>query len=165
MLREAVAASYEARGLPTSPDQVMVVPGALAGRRDRGACPASHRVTGLVLESPTYPNAIATLTHAGARLVGVDVPPDAAVAGADVDGLVAAMRQVAPRVAYLIPDFHNPTGALMLDDEQRAGWRGRSPGHARRPSSTSRWWPWRSTGRRCRRRSRRTPPARSAWAA
>ena len=29
------------------------------------------------------------------------------------------MRQVSPRLAYLIPDFHNPTGALM-DDEQRA---------------------------------------------
>ena len=37
----------------------------------------------------------------------------------DVDGLVATLRQVAPRVAYLIPDFHNPTGALMTD-EQRA---------------------------------------------
>jgi DNA-binding transcriptional MocR family regulator len=65
------------------------------------------------VESPTYPNAIATLTHSGARIVGVDVPPDAAQTGPDTAELAATLRQVVPRVAYLIPDFHNPTGALM----------------------------------------------------
>jgi DNA-binding transcriptional MocR family regulator len=58
------------------------------------------------------------LTHSGARLVGVDVPPDAAVSGPDVEGLTTTLRQVAPRVAYLIPDFHNPTGALMTDADR-----------------------------------------------
>ncbi|MCW2807064.1 MAG: PLP-dependent aminotransferase family protein [Marmoricola sp.] len=109
-LREAVADSYAARGLPTSPDQVMVVPGALAGVAIAARAllgPGDRAVT----ESPTYPNAIATLTHSGARIVGVDVPRDEA----DTDPLVTTLRQVVPRVAYLIPDFHNPTGALMLD--------------------------------------------------
>ena len=114
VLREAVAASYAARGLPTDPDQIMVVPGALAGVAIAARALLSTGDRALV-ESPTYPNAIATLTHSGARLVGVDVPPDAAVSGADVEGLVATLRQVSPRVAYLIPDFHNPTGALMAD--------------------------------------------------
>jgi DNA-binding transcriptional MocR family regulator len=118
VLREAVAAAYDARGLPTSPDQVMVVPGALAGIAvaARALLATGDRA---VVESPTYPNAIATLSHAGARLVGVDVPPDAASSGPDVEGLVATLRQVAPRIAYLVPDFHNPTGALM-DDAARA---------------------------------------------
>ena len=109
-LREAVADSYVARGLPTSPEQVMVVPGALAGVAIAARAllgPGDRAVT----ESPTYPNAIATLTHSGARIVGVDVPRDEA----DTDPLVTTLRQVVPRVAYLIPDFHNPTGALMLD--------------------------------------------------
>jgi DNA-binding transcriptional MocR family regulator len=110
ILREAVAASYAARGLPTSADQVMIVPGALAGVAIAARAllnPGDRAVT----ESPTYPNAIATLSHSGARLVGVDVPHDET----DTEPLTTTLRQVAPRVAYLIPDFHNPTGSLMLD--------------------------------------------------
>ncbi|WP_329275379.1 aminotransferase class I/II-fold pyridoxal phosphate-dependent enzyme [Streptomyces sp. NBC_00691] len=35
-------------------------------------------------------------------------------------GLVdAALRQTAPRLAYLIPDFHNPTGHLMPQEQRR----------------------------------------------
>ena len=117
LLREAVAASYDARGLPTSPNQVVIVPGALAGVAiaARALLATGDRA---LLESPTYPNAIAALTHSGARLVGVDVPPDAAVTGSDIEGLTATLRQVRPRVAYLIPDFHNPTGALMSAPER-----------------------------------------------
>ena len=118
VLREAVAASYAARGLPTDPDQVLVVPGALAG-----VAVAARALVGIgdrvVTESPTYPNAIATLSHCGARLVGVDVSRGSRSAGTDTEALSTTLRQVAPRAAYLIPDFHNPTGALM-DDAGRA---------------------------------------------
>ena len=115
VLREAVAASYVARGLATDPAQVMVVPGAQAGVATavRALVTTGDRV---VVESPTYPNAIAALQHSGARLAGVDVPPDAATRGADVDGLDAALQQVRPRAAYLVPDFHNPTGAVLAAD-------------------------------------------------
>ncbi len=109
-LREAVAESYAARGLPTSADQIMIVPGALAGVAIAARAllnPGDRAVT----ESPTYPNAIATLGHCGARLVGVDVPRDES----DTEPLTTTLRQVKPRVAYLIPDFHNPTGSLMRD--------------------------------------------------
>ena len=111
ILREAVAASYAARGLPTTPEQVLVVPGALAGVAIAARAllgPGDRAVT----ESPTYPNAIATLSHAGARVIGVDVPRD----HADTEALTTTLRQVVPRVAYLIPDFHNPTGTLMGDE-------------------------------------------------
>ncbi len=103
VLREAVAASYAERGLPTDPDQVVVVPGALAG-----VAVAARALLGpgdrVLTESPTYPNAIATLVRSGGRVLGAE--PDA-------DALVSGLRQVRPRVAYLIPDFHNPTGALL----------------------------------------------------
>ncbi|RLV51116.1 PLP-dependent aminotransferase family protein [Nocardioides mangrovicus] len=112
VLREAVAATYDARGLPTSPDQVLVVPGALAGVAVavQALVSPGDRV---VLESPTYPNAIAALGHAGARLAGVGVHRDE-----DAADLVTAIRQVAPRAAYLIPDFHNPTARLMGDADR-----------------------------------------------
>jgi DNA-binding transcriptional MocR family regulator len=38
--------------------------------------------------------------------------------GPDSEGLVAAIRQTAPRAAYLIPDFQNPTGAVMTEDQR-----------------------------------------------
>lgn len=109
-LREAIAARYDARGLPTRPDQVIVTAGALAG-----LAVAARAVAGpgerAVVESPTYPNAIATLQHAGTRIAGLDVDHT----GWDVAQVEATVRQVRPRLAYLIPDFHNPTGALMPD--------------------------------------------------
>ncbi|MGZ4437806.1 MAG: MocR-like transcription factor YczR [Nocardioidaceae bacterium] len=114
VLREAIADRYTARGLPTSPDQVVVTSGALAG-----IAVASRALAGVgdrvLVESPTYPNAIAALRRTGARLAGVTVDPT----GWDTGAVEAALRQVGARAAYLVPDFHNPTGALM-DDEQRA---------------------------------------------
>jgi len=113
-LREALAQWYDDRGLPTDPAQVVVTSGALAGvaLSGRALVGTGDRV---VTESPTYPNAIAALRRTGARLTGVDVDPD----GWDVASVEAVLRQVAARAAYLVPDFHNPTGALM-DPEQRA---------------------------------------------
>lgn len=115
VLREAIARSYDARGLPTSPDQVMVVPGALAG--------VSIAVRALLrrgertfVESPTYPNAIATLRHSGARLVSAEVAREEA----QVSAAISTVAQVRPALAYLIPDFHNPTGHLLSDPSREA---------------------------------------------
>ena len=114
VLREALADRFAARGLPTSPDQVVVTSGALAAiaMTARALTTTGDRV---LVESPTYPNAVATWRRSGARLIGVGVDPH----GWDLDSVTAALRQVAPRAAYVVPDFHNPTGSLM-DDEQRA---------------------------------------------
>ncbi|MEO9220551.1 MAG: PLP-dependent aminotransferase family protein, partial [Mycobacteriaceae bacterium] len=109
-LREAIAAKYDARGLPTAPDQVIVTAGALAALAVASRAVARVGDRALV-ESPTYPNAIATLRHAGTRVAGLDVDHS----GWDVGQAESTIRQVRPALAYLIPDFHNPTGALMPD--------------------------------------------------
>lgn len=112
-LREAIAQRYCERGLPTTSDQIMITAGALAGLAlaGRTLLGPGDRV---LMESPTYPNAIATMRAAGARPVAL--PMDST--GWDTESVVAALRQTAPRAAVLIPDFHNPTGALM-DAAQR----------------------------------------------
>jgi DNA-binding transcriptional MocR family regulator len=112
-LREALAQRFTDRGLATSPDQVMVTSGALAGLAvtARALLAPGDRV---LLESPTYPNAIDTLRRSGARTVALPLDRD----GWDVGAAEAALRQTAPRAAYLIPDFHNPTGALMPDTQR-----------------------------------------------
>jgi DNA-binding transcriptional MocR family regulator len=111
-LREAVASSYAARGLPTDADQIVITPGALAAVAI-GARALVRPGARVLLESPTYPNAIAGFARSGARTSGVD-------AGATwADGVSAAVRQLRPAIAYLIPDFHNPTGALRCDQDRR----------------------------------------------
>jgi DNA-binding transcriptional MocR family regulator len=107
-LREAIADRYTRRGTPTTPDQVLVTTGAqhaihllLAAH-----CGPGDRV---VVEHPTYPRAIDAARAAGGRPVPVPVQPD----GLDLDLLDSTVRQVSPRVAYLIPDHHNPTGTSL----------------------------------------------------
>ncbi|MDX6357277.1 MAG: hypothetical protein QOH37_331, partial [Nocardioidaceae bacterium] len=92
---------------------VIVVPGALAGLAVTARAVARPGDRAL-LESPTYPNAIATVQHAGARIAGVDVDHR----GWDAEQVAATVRQLRPALAYLIPDFQNPTGALMPDDDR-----------------------------------------------
>lgn len=113
-LREAVARRYAARGLPTDPEQILITSGALSALAIvvRAFVEPGDRV---LTESPTYPNAIATLRGARARVVGADIDQT----GWATSSLVDATRQLRPRSAYLMPDFHNPTG-LLMDDEQRA---------------------------------------------
>lgn len=110
-LREAVAARYAGRGVPTTPEQIMIVPGAMSGLAVVARALVKRRGTRTLVESPTYPNGIATLRHSGARLVSSHVGRD----DARIDALLEVVRQVGPALALLIPDFHNPTGHLMSD--------------------------------------------------
>lgn len=113
-LREAVAEGYRRRGLPTDPDQVLVTSGALSGLSLvlRTLLSPGDRV---LAETPTYPNGLLALAQAGARVVPLPVQ----AAGWDLERLGATLRQAAPTLAYLVPDYQNPTGAL-LDDAGRA---------------------------------------------
>ncbi len=112
-LQARIAAAYDARGVPTVPEQIMVTAGALAAASvvARAFTAPGDRV---VVESPTYPNATQAVRQAGARLVPATVDPD----GWDLDALGATLRQSSPRLAYLIPDFQNPTGHLMSDAQR-----------------------------------------------
>ncbi|PTR31050.1 GntR family transcriptional regulator [Rhodococcus sp. OK519] len=119
VLREAIAARYRARGLETSPDQIMVTSGAQhALRLLLGVLAApGERV---LVDHPTYPNALAAIRRVGARPIPVPVRPEGGVSRSwDLGGIRSAARQTAARMAYFIPDFHNPTG-LCLDDAGRA---------------------------------------------
>ncbi|HET8970681.1 MAG TPA: PLP-dependent aminotransferase family protein [Candidatus Nanopelagicales bacterium] len=108
VLREALAARFTERGLPTGADQIMVTCGTLAAMAvvTRAYLGPGDR---LLLESPSYPNVIATARRIGVRPVALPLDPT----GWDPDALEAALRQTSPRAAYLIPDYHNPTGLLM----------------------------------------------------
>lgn len=107
-LRESIAQRYTSRGLPTTADQIFVTIGAQG---------AIHQIVTsqvsmgdhVVIEQPTYPNAVDTLRAAGARLVPVPV----SVHGWQIDQVIETIDRVRPRLAYMILDHHNPTGARL----------------------------------------------------
>ncbi|WP_449291467.1 MocR-like transcription factor YczR [Nonomuraea marmarensis] len=114
VLRERIAAHHTARGLATRPEQIVVT---------TGSQHAIQLVVGLLVgagdavlvESPTYPHAVDAARHRGARIVPVGISHG----GWQPDLVIGSMRQSGARLAYLMPDFQNPTGALM-DDGTRA---------------------------------------------
>jgi len=114
-LRAEIAARYAERGLPTTPDQIIVTAGALAATSI--AVRAMTQIGDRVLtESPTHPNSVDAIRRSGARVVAVPMSPG----GWDLPLLEATIRQTAPRAAWLVVDFQNPTGWLMSDaDRQR----------------------------------------------
>ncbi|MBF6370944.1 aminotransferase class I/II-fold pyridoxal phosphate-dependent enzyme, partial [Nocardia puris] len=73
----------------------------------------------VLIEHPTYPNAIEAIRDVGARPIPVPLLLENPSAGWDLDGLRSAARQTAATLAYLVPDFNNPTG-MLLDAEGRA---------------------------------------------
>jgi DNA-binding transcriptional MocR family regulator len=113
VLRAAIAERFTARGLPTSPDQVLVTGGAqnaIAIALSALVSPGDR----VLVEHPTYPNALVAIASRGARAVPVPMAPEIdGAAGWDLDLVTSAVRDAAPRLAYLIPDFQNPTGALL----------------------------------------------------
>ncbi|WP_030147887.1 PLP-dependent aminotransferase family protein [Mycetocola saprophilus] len=111
-LRAAIAARYSAQGLPTRPDQIMVTLGAqhAIGLVTRLFLARGDRA---LIEHPSYPYAHDTMRALGARVVAV---PVTAETGWDADELIDTVERTSPALAYLMPDFHNPTGASMPCD-------------------------------------------------
>ncbi|MFI1258247.1 PLP-dependent aminotransferase family protein [Streptomyces netropsis] len=110
-LRAAVAERFTRRGLTTVPEQILVTSGAQhALTLVLGLlCRPGDRV---MVENPSYPNALEAMRRARLRTVSVPVTDT----GWDVEIIESTLRQVVPQLAYLIPDFHNPTGCLMPED-------------------------------------------------
>ncbi|MEE1781654.1 PLP-dependent aminotransferase family protein [Streptomyces sp. SP17BM10] len=121
VLREAVARRFTERGLPTTPDQILITTGAMGGLHllQRVLIGRGDRVA---VEAPTYAHTLQALRLAEARLVPVPYAwPDGPLRGPRWD--LAEWRRVlhgaAPRLAYVLPDFHNPTGALIPEEQRR----------------------------------------------
>jgi DNA-binding transcriptional MocR family regulator len=107
-LRAAIAARYTERGLPTRPEQILVTNGAMHAL-DLVVRTVDLRGKPVLVEIPSYPAALDALRAARARLRAVPVTGE----GWDIAELRRTVRDAGPALAYLIPDFHNPTGALM----------------------------------------------------
>ncbi len=108
VLRAAVAETFTNRGVTTHPDQIMITNGvqhALDLLLRLQVMPGQP----VLVESPSYPNALVALAARRARVVTHNL----AETGWDEELLLAGLRAARPRLAYLIPEYQNPTGHLM----------------------------------------------------
>ena len=107
VLREAVAAYYRERGVPTTAAEILVTNGAqqaltlLAGLL---VAPGDTVLTG----SPTYPGALEVFRHAAAAVRPVALDPVPA----------EAMRE-RPALVYAVPTASNPSGSIMESADRR----------------------------------------------
>jgi DNA-binding transcriptional MocR family regulator len=117
-LRRAIAARFERRGLPTRPEQILVTNGALHALdlAVRAVLPRGRRA---LVELPSYPAGLDALRQGGARLVPFPLTSD----GWDVEAIEAAARTGQPSFAFLMPDFHNPSGLLIDNGARRRAMR------------------------------------------
>lgn len=114
-LRVAIADHLSTRWrLPTAPEEIVVTAGA---QQAIGLAAALYARPGdvAIVEDPTYLTAIDLFTVAGMRLNAVPI----GVQGTRPERLREAVLASSARFAYLMPTFHNPTGAVMPERERR----------------------------------------------
>jgi DNA-binding transcriptional MocR family regulator len=113
-LREAIAARYSARGFPTTAREVLITSGA----QQAIALVASTWVRNgdaVVLEEPAYFGALDAFRAVGARLVGVPVERN----GVSPTALRQRIQESRARLAFVVPTFQNPTGAVVPASNRR----------------------------------------------
>ncbi|MFJ2113500.1 MULTISPECIES: PLP-dependent aminotransferase family protein [unclassified Streptomyces] len=115
-LRRMLADRYTECGIPTMPEQIMVTTGAM-GAMDAICHLFAGRGERVAVESPSYANILQLMREAGARLVPVAMAEG--LTGWDLGRWRQVLRDSAPRLAYVVADFHNPTGALADEDQRR----------------------------------------------
>jgi DNA-binding transcriptional MocR family regulator len=113
-LRQAIAAHYSNRGLPTTASQILVTGGAQQAISLVTSAYVQRGDTVLV-ESPTYFGALDVFRFAGARLAPVVVGPEHVRSNELRDRLLAT----GPRLVYLTPTYQNPTGVVMPESARR----------------------------------------------
>ena len=113
-LRVALAAHMRRLGIPSDPDEIVVT---------SGAQQAVHLIasglggpgSAVAMENPTYIGAIDAFRTTGNRLIPIPLDRD----GPRIEALPVVAGTAPLRLVYLVPTFHNPTGATMPEDRRR----------------------------------------------
>jgi DNA-binding transcriptional MocR family regulator len=103
-----------ARPVGVSPDDVLITAGGQSALSMVFRAIAGPG-TPVLVESPTYPGALAAVRAAGSR--PVPVPLDAG--GVRPDLLAEAFAMSGARLLYCQPTYHNPTGAVLAAERRR----------------------------------------------
>jgi 2-aminoadipate transaminase len=114
-LRQEISALLAKRGLCCPPERILVLNGSQQGL-DLAAKLLVEEGTSVLCESPTYVAALQVFSLFGAQLEGMAIGPE----GSSRQYLTESFRRCDPAMAYVIPSFQNPTGALWSEDAREA---------------------------------------------
>jgi DNA-binding transcriptional MocR family regulator len=103
VLRRAIAERFERRGVPTTPDEVLVTGG---GQQALSLLARAFLSPGdrVLVEAPTFPGALEAFREEGGVPRGLPV---------GLAGFPDAVARHRPALAYVIASYHNPTGAVL----------------------------------------------------
>lgn len=114
-LRAKVAAHLNQQGTPASADNVLLTQGAQQGI-DLTARLVLNPGDGLVVEAPTYIGALASFDAYEPTYYEVGMTED----GLDLNQLQKILLQHDVKLLYTIPDYQNPTGAVLSLEKRQA---------------------------------------------
>ena len=114
-LREQIAGRLRAGGIPADPANILITSGSQQGI-DILAQAFINPGDAVVVESPTYTNAIRIFTGHGARLMPFAIESD----GISMETLERFQFQSAPKLFYAVPYFQNPTTHSYSPEEKQA---------------------------------------------
>jgi GntR family transcriptional regulator/MocR family aminotransferase len=113
-LRARIAHILSSQGVPVHPGNVLITSGA-----QQALALVAHLLLRpgdvVLVESPTYIGALALFRSLDVRLLGIPVDEQ----GMQVEHVEDALRAARPRLIYVIPTFHNPTGTCMSGHRRR----------------------------------------------
>ena len=111
-LREQVAAQMSERGLRVSPDEIIITSGAQQGL-DLLAKLFIRSGDALAIETPTYVPAIQSFEMHAPKFL----PLPRESSHLDINAFRRQALQSTPRLLYLIPAGHNPTGGVLAAEQ------------------------------------------------
>ncbi len=113
-LREWVAASLTARGVPMTSDQILITNGSQQGI-DLLARALLNPGDVVLTENPTYLAALQAFAASEARVVSL--PMDAE--GLEMDAVAAALRERQAKLLYVMPNHQNPSGTTLTEQRRK----------------------------------------------
>jgi len=107
------------RGIETEPEEILITAGA---QQVMDLCARVLVDPGdiVLVESPSFIGALGAFRNYQARLAGVPME----VSGVRLESLINVLKGLqaeaaSPKYLYTIPNFHNPTGAIMSQEKRR----------------------------------------------
>ncbi|MDR3706088.1 MAG: PLP-dependent aminotransferase family protein [Paludibacteraceae bacterium] len=113
-LREKIAERYAQKGLQVNPTNILITNGSQQGLDLLGKI-FINEGDSVLIEEPGYLGAIQAFSIFKPRFTTVPLTPD----GIDVDLMQQAMQMDKPKLAYLIPNFQNPSGISYTEETRK----------------------------------------------
>lgn len=113
-LREAISRFLGEQGIAVIPEEISIASGSQQAL-SLVAMALLRPGDTVVVESPTYANAIQLFNWLDVRVLGIPTDDE----GMRVDLLAHLLQHHRPRLIYSIPTFHNPTGTTLSGHRRR----------------------------------------------